>query len=109
MSDLAQAVRSGAAAAELEACDVPTHYRAAHLRREDVGSFTRTDRDRRKTIHVGPAPTPELAPDEGLVAGVASSIKINAVWSAAFLPVPTFDFLARLGRQGRWGARHDQP
>ncbi|HST83270.1 MAG TPA: crotonyl-CoA carboxylase/reductase [Kineosporiaceae bacterium] len=109
MSDLAHAVQSGATAAELESYAVPTHYRAAHLRREDVQGFTGTDRDVRHSIHVGQVPTPELAPDEVLVAVMASSINFNTVWSATFLPVSTFEFLARFGQQGRWAARHDQP
>jgi crotonyl-CoA reductase len=40
---------------------------------------------------------------------MASSINFNTVWSATFSPVPTFEFLSRYARQGRWAARHDQP
>ncbi len=110
MSELAEAVLADASAAELLACPVPARIRAAHLRREDVGIFSGDDDpDVRRSLHVGAVPTPELAPDEVLVAVMASGINFNTVWSATFLPVPTFAFLARLGRQDRWGARHDQP
>ena len=52
---------------------------------------------------------PELAPDEALVAVMASSINFNTVWTSIFEPLPTFGFLQRLGRESVWGARHDQP
>jgi crotonyl-CoA reductase len=110
MSELAEAVLADASAAELLACPVPARIRAAHLRREDVDIFAGDeDRDVRRALHVGEVPTPELAPDEVLIAVLASGINFNTVWSATFLPVPTFSFLARLGRQDRWGSRHDQP
>ena len=110
MSDLAEAALAGAPAAELLACPVPPLMRAAHLRRADVDLFgTETDRDVRRSLRVGEVPVPELAPDEVLLAVMASGINFNTVWSATFQPVPTFAFLDRLGRQDRWGARHDQP
>jgi crotonyl-CoA reductase len=110
MSELAQAVLAGATAAEIGACPVPARMRAAHLRRADVDLFgTETDRDVRRSLRVGEVPVPVLAPDEVLLAVMASGINFNTVWSATFLPVPTFAFLDRLGRQDRWGARHDQP
>ena len=52
---------------------------------------------------------PELAPDEVLVAVMASSINYNTVWSAMFEPIPTFHFLKQNARQGGWATRHDQP
>ncbi|HKT02971.1 MAG TPA: crotonyl-CoA carboxylase/reductase [Rugosimonospora sp.] len=111
MSELAEAALAGAGPAELLACPVPNRFRAAHLRREDVAIFgaDEENRDVRRAIHVGEVPMPVLAPDEVLIAVMASSINFNTVWSATFLPVPTFAFLARFGRQDRWGARHDQP
>lgn len=110
MSELAEAAIAGACPTDLLAAPVPERFRAAHLRREDVDMFDGVaDRDVRKSLHVGDVPTPELAPDEVLLAVMASSINFNTVWSATFLPVPTFAFLARFGRVDRWGARHDQP
>ena len=54
-------------------------------------------------------PTPELAPDEVLIATFASSVNYNTVWSAIFEPVPTFAFLKRLAKTHGYGKRHDLP
>jgi crotonyl-CoA reductase len=51
-------------------------------------------------------PIPKIAPDEAVVAVMASSINFNTVWSSIFEPLPTFGFLDRLGRESEWGARH---
>lgn len=110
MDELAEAVVGGASRQELRRCRVPDEYVAAHLRRDDIGIFDGVaDRDVRRTLHVGPVPMPELAPDEVLVAVMASSINYNTVWSAMFEPVPTFRFLDQFGKQGTWEARHDRP
>ncbi|SEU43353.1 crotonyl-CoA carboxylase/reductase [Nonomuraea wenchangensis] len=105
---LAEAVVAGAEPAELARLDVPSAYRAAHLRKDEVGSFDQDDQDKdvRRTLHVGEVPMPELAEDEVLVAVMASAINYNTVWSAMFEPVPTFAFLERFGRSD---ARHDLP
>uniref|UniRef100_UPI00055A59A4 alcohol dehydrogenase catalytic domain-containing protein n=1 Tax=Spirillospora albida TaxID=58123 RepID=UPI00055A59A4 len=101
---------NGASAEELAGLDVPGEFTAAHLRVEDVGMFAgAADKDVRKSLRVGSVPMPELAPDEVLVAVMASSINYNTVWSAIFEPLPTFDFLRRFGRTGGYAARHDQP
>ena len=52
---------------------------------------------------------PELAPDEAVIAVMASSINFNTVWTSIFEPLPTFGFLKRLGKESVWGTRHDQP
>ncbi|MFF3941729.1 crotonyl-CoA carboxylase/reductase [Streptomyces phaeofaciens] len=110
MDVLAEAVLNGAAAEEIERLPLPSHYLAAHTHVEDTEMFRGVaDKDVRKSIRVGQVPMPELAPDEVVVAVMASSINYNTVWSATFEPLPTFDFLARLGRQGGWAARHDRP
>ncbi|WP_328722942.1 crotonyl-CoA carboxylase/reductase [Streptomyces sp. NBC_00247] len=110
MDSLAKAVLAGASADRLEREPVPEQYVATHLRVEDVGLFgDAADKDVRRTLHLGPVPMPELAPDEVLVAVMASSVNYNTVWSAMFEPLPTFDFLRRYGRQGGWASRHDQP
>ncbi|WP_117210421.1 crotonyl-CoA carboxylase/reductase [Allorhizocola rhizosphaerae] len=110
MDPLAEAVIAGAPPADLLSEKVPDHYVAAHLRAEDVGMFRgREDKDVRASLRVGPVPMPELAPDEALVAVLASSINYNTVWSAIFEPKPTFAFLKRLGQQGGHFARHDVP
>lgn len=112
MSDLADAVLSGAPASELARCPVPDTYRAAHTRKSEIAMFADgdgTDKDVRRSLHVGDVPMPELAPDEVLIAVMAAGLNYNTVWSAIFEPVPTFAFLSRYGRQGRWAARHDLP
>jgi len=95
---------------DLAECQVPSSYLAAHLSREDEGIFQgESDKDVRKSIRVGEVPMPELAPDEVLVGVMASAINYNTVWSATFEPMSTFRFLERLGRRGKWDARHDRP
>jgi crotonyl-CoA reductase len=89
---------------------VPSSYVAAHLAREDEGIFAGDeDKDVRRSLRVGEVPMPELAPDEVLLAVMASAINYNTVWSAMFEPIPTFRFLERMGRHGGWDARHDRP
>jgi crotonyl-CoA reductase len=110
MDELTAAVLSGASPDELARLPLPTEFVAAHLRQEDVGIFAgAADQDVRRTLHVGPVPMPELAPDEVVVAVMASSINFNTVWSAIFQPVSTFDMLKRLAKAGGYLARHDQP
>ncbi|MGE5286673.1 MAG: crotonyl-CoA carboxylase/reductase [Micromonosporaceae bacterium] len=110
MTNLIDAVISGAPARELSRCPLPDAYLAAYLRKADVGIFQDTaDPDVRRSIHVGEVAMPELAPDEALIAVMAAGINYNTVWSATFEPVPTFAFLNRYGRKGTWAARHDRP
>ncbi|HTB50578.1 MAG TPA: alcohol dehydrogenase catalytic domain-containing protein, partial [Solirubrobacteraceae bacterium] len=90
--------------------EIPSSYVAAHLLREDERMFADgAEKDVRRSLRVGEVPMPELAPDEVLLAVMASSINYNTVWSAMFEPVSTFRFLERLGRRGGWDARHDLP
>jgi crotonyl-CoA reductase len=108
--ELLDAVRSGAGGEQLLDCALPTRFRAAHLRKDEVGIFDgETEKDVRRSIHVGDVEMPELAPDECVVAVMAAAINYNTVWSAIFEPVPTFAFLEKFGRQGWYGARHDLP
>ena len=110
MDPLTEAVLRGATPDELERAPVPAEFVAAHIREEDTGIFAGvTDKDVRRSLRVGRVPTPELAPDEVLVAVMASSINYNTVWSATFEPVSTFDALKRLAKGGGYAARHDQP
>jgi crotonyl-CoA reductase len=109
MSELAAMVRGGAAAEELLHCPLPESYQAGYIRRSDEEMFAGvTDRDVRKSLHTGQVPMPELAPDEVLVAVMASAVNYNTVWSAMFQPVSTFRFLRQFGRQGGWSTRHDR-
>ena len=54
------------------------------------------DKDPRRSLHVDEVAVPELAPDEAVVAVMASSINFNTVWTSIFEPLPTFGFLDRL-------------
>ncbi len=110
MDELAAGALEGADRQELERIPVPKEFTAVHIRVEDVDMFKGTaDKDVRRSLRVGPVPMPELAPDEVLIAVMASSINYNTVWSATFEPVSTFAFLRQLGRRGGWDARHEQP
>lgn len=110
MSDLLQAVVAGAEPEELSSLALPESYRAAYLRKDECGIFEgETDKDVRKSLHVGEIAMPELAPDECIVAVMAAAINFNTVWSAIFEPLPTFAFLEKFGKQGWHGARHDLP
>jgi crotonyl-CoA reductase len=110
MDLLTEAVLSGASPSQLERTPVPDDYVAAHIRKEDIGMFADGgDKDVRKSLHIGRVPLPDLAPDEVMVAIMASSINYNTVWSAIFEPLPTFDFLSRYARTGGFAERHDQP
>lgn len=101
---------SGTTVEEVLDRGIPSSYMAAHLAREDVDMFQDgAEKDVRRSLRVGEVPMPELAPDEALVAVMASAVNYNTVWSATFEPIPTFRFLEALGRRGGWDARHDLP
>ncbi|WP_028569272.1 crotonyl-CoA carboxylase/reductase [Salinispora tropica] len=110
MGQLTDAVLSNATAAEIAAAPLPEEYFAAHLRVEDATMFEGVvDKDVRKSLRLGHVPMPELAPDEVLVAVMASAVNYNTVWSAMFEPMSSFRYLKGLARQGGWAKRHDQP
>ncbi len=110
MSDLLQAVVAGAEPEDLLSIDLPSSYKAAHLLKKEVDIFEgETDKDVRKSLHVGEIAMPELAPNECIVAVMSAAINFNTVWSAIFEPVPTFSFLEKFGRQGWYGGRHALP
>jgi crotonyl-CoA reductase len=112
MQAFLDAILTGASGDELGRLPLPDVYRAALVRREDVGMFDgipSADKDPRKSIHIEGVPVPELAPDEAYVAVMASAINFNTVWTSIFEPLPTFGFLERLGRESKWGKRHDLP
>ncbi|HVM65715.1 MAG TPA: crotonyl-CoA carboxylase/reductase [Acidimicrobiales bacterium] len=112
MDAVREAIAGGASAQELAAVPLPESYRAAVVRREDQGMFSglaTSEKDPRKSLRVEDVAVPELAPDEAYVAVMASAINFNTVWTSIFEPLPTFGFLERLGRESRWGSRHDLP
>ena len=106
------AIVDGAPADEFAALAVPESFRAAVVRADETEMFAGVpseDKDPRKSIHIDEVAMPELAPDEALVAVMASSVNFNTVWTSIFEPMATFAFLSRLGKESVWGARHDQP
>jgi crotonyl-CoA reductase len=110
MQDILAAIQAGASGDELAALPIPESYRAAFVRKDEADMFEGMDsseKDPRRSLHIGEVATPELAPDEAYVAVMASSINFNTVWTSIFEPLPTFAFLARLGKESAWGARHD--
>jgi len=107
-----QAIVEGAPGDHLSALPLPVSYRGAVVRESEQEMFAglaSDDKDPRQSLHIDEVPLPELAPDEALVAVMASSVNFNTVWTSIFEPLPTFGFLKRLGKESVWGARHDQP
>lgn len=110
MTTLSEAVIAGCGADVLKALPLPKTFPAATVRRSDIHMFKDVqDKDVRKSLVVDEVPMPELAPDEALIAVMASSINYNTVWTAMFEPVPTFTFLKAMARNGGWDTRHDLP
>src|SRR6202521_223933 len=110
MRAIQEAILAGASGEELAGLPLPEAYRAAFVRCEDQGMVSgldSADKDPRKSLRIEDVAVPELAPDEAYVAVMASAINFNTVWTSIFEPLPTFGFLERLGRESRWGARHD--
>jgi crotonyl-CoA reductase len=105
-------IQAGAPSEEFAALALPESYRAVHVLAAEEQMWegvASNDKDPRKSLHVGDVPVPELAPDEAVLAVMASSINFNTVWSSIFEPVSTFGPLRRYGRESEWSKRHDQP
>jgi crotonyl-CoA reductase len=112
MREILDAILAGARGPELESLPLPETFRGAVVRRDEVELFAglrSQEKDPRKSIHIDDVAVPEMAPDECLVAVMASAINFNTVWTSIFEPLPTFLFLERLGRESVWGKRHDLP
>ena len=111
MQEILEAIQSGASGDDIANLSVPETTRAAHVLRSEADMWEGVeswDKDPRKSLHVGELPLPEIAPDEAVVAVMASSINFNTVWTSIFEPVSTFGFLDRLGKESVWGKRHAQ-
>src|SRR5216684_7958124 len=112
MQEILDAILNDASGPELQGLPLPETFRAATVHKEDVELFAgllSEEKDPKKSIHIDQVPIPELAPDEAVVAVMASAINFNTVWTSIFEPLPTFLFLDRLGRESVWGKRHDLP
>src|SRR6266540_1401549 len=106
------AILEGADSETVGALPLPQSFRAAVVRADEQDTFAGLPseaKDPRKSTHVEEVALPELAPDEAYVAVMASAINFNTVWTSIFEPLPTFQFLQRLGKESVWGKRHDQP
>jgi len=107
-----EAINNGATGDQLAGIPLPDAYRAAVLDKSDAAMFNGVasrDKDPRKSLKLREVPLPALAPDEAVVAVMASSINFNTVWSSIFEPVSTFGSLTRLARESEWAKRHDLP
>ena len=110
MDKILAAILNGAPAEEFAALPIPATYRAAFVRKDEQEMWKgipSEQKDPRKSLHIGEVPVPELAPDEAIIAVMASSINFNTVWSSIFEPISTFSALSRLGRESAWAKRHD--
>jgi crotonyl-CoA reductase len=111
MQEILDAIQSGASGDDIANLPVPESTRAAHVLRSEADMWEGVeswDKDPRKSLHVGDIALPEIAPDEAIVAVMASSINFNTVWTSIFEPLSTFGFLDRLGKESIWGKRHAQ-
>src|SRR3954454_17114554 len=112
MLQIRDAILAGAPGDELANLPLPESFRAAVVlasEQEMFAGMDSPDKDPRQSLHLQDVAVPELAPDEAVIAVMASSINFNTVWPSIFEPLPTFGFLKRLGKESVWGARHDQP
>lgn len=112
MQEILEAIENNATPQEIEGIKIPESYRAAFVNESDQEMFQgmdSKDKDPRKSLKIGEVKTPEVAPDEVFVAVMASAINFNTVWTSIFEPLPTFQFLKRLGKESIWGKRHDLP
>ena len=112
MDQILEAIESNATAEQFAKLKVPTSYRGVCVEKDDVEMYAglpSAEKDPRKSLKIKEVPVPEIAPDECLVAMMASSINFNTVWSSIFEPISTFGSLTRLAREGSWAKRHDLP
>ena len=113
MDAIRDAIMSGDRSEETFAgLELPETYRAATVHKDEIEMFAgmkSRDKDPRQSLHIDEVPIPELAPDEALVAVMASAINYNTVWTSIFEPVPTFGCLDRYGRLNQYAKRHDLP
>ena len=112
MDLIRDAINNGASSEQLATLPLPSAYRAAVLEKKDAEMFAGVasrDKDPRTSLKLREVPMPDIAPDEALVAMMASSINFNTVWSSIFEPVSTFGSLTRLARESSWAKRHDLP
>ena len=87
MKKILEAIETGADSATFAALEIPTTYRAAVVLKSEEEMFAGVEsakKDPRKSVHIQEVPVPQIAPDEVLIAVMASSINFNTVWSSIF-------------------------
>lgn len=101
MQQILEAIESGASGDDIANLTLPDSTRAAHVLRSEENMWEGVeswDKDPRQSLHVGDIALPEIAPDEAVIAVMASAINFNTVWTSIFEPLSTFGFLDRLGK-----------
>ena len=96
MKNILEAIENGADSATFAALEIPATYRAAVVLKSEEEMFagvTSANKDPRKSVHIQDVAVPQIAPDEVLIAVMASSINFNTVWSSIFEPISTFSAL----------------
>jgi crotonyl-CoA reductase len=109
MQQILDAITHGATGAELASIPLPESYRGAYVLRSEQTMFEgvpSNEKDPTKSLHVGDCTLPEIAPDEAVIAVMASSINFNTVWSSIFEPVSSFLLVDRFAKESEWAARH---
>src|SRR2546430_14839190 len=99
MKETLDATLNDASGPELQELPLPETFRAATVHKDDVELFAgllSEEEDPKKSVHIDQVPIPELAPDEAVVAGVASALNFHPVWTSIFEPPPPFLYLDRL-------------
>ncbi|MCA1217790.1 crotonyl-CoA carboxylase/reductase [Streptomyces sp. 8L] len=113
MRNIVEAILSEDASSEdIGALSVPESYRGAVVLAAESEMFdgmATRDKTPAKALHIQQVATPEIGPDEVLVAVMASSVNYNTVWTSIFEPVPTFGFLQRYAKTVPGATKHDQP
>ena len=87
MQAFLDAITAGASGEDIAAIPIPESYRAALVRKDEMGMFDgqpSDEKDPRKSLHIEDVAVPELAPDEAYVAVMASAINFNTVWTSIF-------------------------
>lgn len=90
---------------------LPETMTAVTVHRDEVDMFhgqSFHEKDPRRSLHVEDVPVPDLAPDEVLVAVMASAVNFNNVWTAIFEPAPGFHFLGEFAKFSEFNAKHNQ-
>jgi crotonyl-CoA reductase len=112
MKAITDAIESGATVEDILDLEMPRTYRAITVHADEVDIFDgmpMAERDPRTSLHLDEVPLPELTVGDVLVGVMASSINHNAVWTAAFEPLPTFHLLRRNAKRSDTWKRHDLP